>query len=58
MRLHADLGWSPTVREIATACGTTVSVAWFHLGKLRAEGLIAMEDERARTIRPLVRRIS
>lgn len=48
----ADKGYAPTLREIARAMGyaSTQPVA-YHLGMLRAEGVVAFEDGKARTLR-------
>jgi SOS-response transcriptional repressor LexA len=44
-------GYSPTVRELAAACGIGVSACYSHLTQLMAEGKVTEQPGRSRTLR-------
>ena len=44
-------GYSPTVRELATACGINSTTCYGHLARLIADGKVTEEPGRARTLR-------
>lgn len=49
--LIADHGYSPTVRELATACGINPSTCYKHLSQLMADGKVTEQAGQARTLR-------
>ncbi len=57
LRLH-DLYGRVTVRAVAADIGCTVSVAHWHLNRLRDEGLVAWDDGTQGSLRPLVREVA
>jgi SOS-response transcriptional repressor LexA len=48
-------GYSPTVKEFATACGIAPSTCYSHLSRLMADGRVTEEPGRARTLRVVER---
>lgn len=54
VRLHRDYG-RVTVRAVAADVRCTVSVAHWHLDRLKAEGLVTWDEGTQGTLRPLVR---
>lgn len=54
LRLHGVYGRC-TVRAVASDVGCTVATAHWHLRALRDQGLVAWDDDRQGTLRPLVR---
>ena len=44
-------GYSPTVRELATACGINSTTCYSHLTRLIADGKVTEQPGRARTLR-------
>jgi len=48
IRLH---GYSPTVRELAAACGINSTSCYGHLTRLIADGKVTEQPGRARTLR-------
>ena len=51
-RFIAENGYSPTVREIAAACGiASTSTVQFHINKLREKGLVTESGAKSRSLR-------
>ncbi len=51
-RFIAENGYSPTVREIAAACGiSSTSTVQFHINKLREKGLVTEAGSKRRALR-------
>jgi len=44
-------GYSPTVKELAAACGIAPSTCYHHLERLIADGRVTEQPGRARTLR-------
>lgn len=49
----AEHSYSPTVREIAGAVGLSTSATFGHVKRLKHEGVLAGDENKARTLRVL-----
>lgn len=48
----AEHGYSPTVRDIQAGCHmSSTSDVWYHLQRLKKQGVLTFEPGKARTIR-------
>lgn len=54
VRYYERYGFGPSIGEIADGVGRSKSTVLIHLRRLRREGLVAFEDGKRRTLRPLV----